>query len=166
MAESKSVSVPLANHFKLSNDLCPKTKEEFERMAQVPYHNAVGSVMYLMVCSKPDLAYSISVLSRYMANPGETHWDAMKWLLRYIKGTSNLGIQFRKQAESVILKGFTDSDYAGDRINRKSTSSYMYTLCNSCTSWKSQLQKIVALSSTEIEYITATDAIQEGIWLK
>lgn len=166
MTDSKNVSLPLANHFKLSNEQCPKSKEEFERMARVPYSNVVGSVMYLMVCSRLDLAYSISILSRYMSNPGEAHWEAMKWLLRYIKGTSNLRIQFRKQIEGVILRGYTDSDYAGDRDNRKSTSAYVYTLCNSCISWKSQLQKIVALSSTEAEYIVVTDAIKEGIWLK
>jgi hypothetical protein len=166
ISDAKSVSVPLANHFKLSSDQSPKSEFEFKRMARVPYSNAVGSVMYLMVCSRPDLAFSISVLSRFMSNPGETHWEAMKWLLRYIKGTCDLGIHYRKQSDGVILRGYTDSDYAGDRDNRKSTSAYVYTLCNSCISWKSQLQKIVALSSTEVEYIAATDAIKEGIWLK
>lgn len=131
MSDAKSVSLPLANHFKLSNNQCPKTEDELKRMARVLYSNAVGSVMYLMICSRPDLAFSISVLSRYMSNPCEVHWEAMKWLLRYIKGTCDLGIEYRKQSESVILRGFTDSDYAGDKDNKKSTSAYVYTLCNS-----------------------------------
>lgn len=103
-------------------------------MAKVSYSNAVGSVMYLMVCSRPDLTFSISVLIRFMSNPGETHWEAMKWLLRYIKGTCDLGIHYRKQSHGVILRGYTDSDYAGDRNNRKSTPAYVYILCNSCIS--------------------------------
>ncbi|CAA2996853.1 Hypothetical predicted protein [Olea europaea subsp. europaea] len=132
MSNAKSVSLPFANHFKLSNDQSPKTEEEFKRMTKVPYSNAVGSVMYLMICSRLDLAFAISVLSRYMSNPGEALWEAMKWLLRYIKGTCDLGIEYRKQSEGVILRGYTDSDYAGNRDNRKSTSAYVYILCNSC----------------------------------
>jgi hypothetical protein len=165
MFDCKPVTLPLANHFKLSSDFCPKTDEEFDRMSKIPYANVIGSVMYLMVCTRPDLAFSISILSRFMSNPGEEHWNALKWLLRYLKGTSNFGLMFKMNKEGVTLKGFTDSDFAGDRDNRKSTSSYFFTLCGTVISWKSQLQKIVALSSTEAEYIAASDAFKEGIWL-
>ena len=90
----------------------------------------------------------------------------MEWLLKYLRGTYNVGLIYRHKSNSVRLKGFTDSDYAGDRDNRKSTSSYVFTLCESCISWKSQLQHIVALSTTESEYIAATEAIKEALWFK
>ena len=95
--------------------------------------------MYFMVCTRPDLAYIVSTLSRFMINPGPYHWEAVKWLLKYLRGTYNVGLIYRHKSNSVRLKGFTDSDYDGDRDNRKSTSSYVFTLCRSCISWKSQL---------------------------
>lgn len=101
-----------------------------------------------------------------MTNMGEAHWEAMKWFLGYIKGTSDFGIQFRKQYDGVVLRGYTDSYYIGERDNRKFTSIYMHSLCNSCISWKSQLWKIIVFSSFRVEYIAATNVIKESIWLK
>lgn len=166
LLECKPVSLPIANHFKLTSDQSPKTEDELYRMQNVPYANTIGSIMYLMVCTRPDLAHSISILSRFMSNPGETHWLAVKWMLRYLKGSSSLGLEFKRSKEGIKLKGYTDSDFAGDVDNRRSTSSYIFTLCDGCISWKSQLQKLVALSSTEAEYIAACDAVKESIWLK
>ncbi|KAL0313433.1 UNVERIFIED_CONTAM: Retrovirus-related Pol polyprotein from transposon TNT 1-94 [Sesamum radiatum] len=83
MEDSKPSSVPLASHFQLSKDQCPKTEKEKEKMDKVPYSNAIGSIMFLMVCTRPDIAYAISCLSRYMSNAGIPHWEALKWLLRY-----------------------------------------------------------------------------------
>ncbi|KAL8476924.1 hypothetical protein ACS0TY_029285 [Phlomoides rotata] len=136
MSTVKSVNVPLAAHFVLSKDQCPKTDSEIDAMKNVPYSNAVGSVMYLMVSTRPDAAYAISCLSRYMLNPGKTHWEAMKWLLRYLKGTSNVSLRFSRSSNDVNLVGYVDSNYANDRDNRKSTTSYVFTLCGSCISWK------------------------------
>jgi len=78
MFEWKPVTLPLSNHFKLSSDFCPKTDEDYDRMSKVPYANVIGSIMYLMVCTRPDLAHSISILSRFMGNPSEEHWNALK----------------------------------------------------------------------------------------
>ena len=86
--------------------------------------------------------------------------------MRYLKGSTNVGLLFEHCPNGVVLEGFVDSDFAGDKDKRRSTSAYMFTLCGSCISWKSQLQSIVALSSTEAEYIAATEAAKEGIWLK
>nr|XP_048331591.1 secreted RxLR effector protein 161-like [Ziziphus jujuba var. spinosa] len=135
-------------------------------MIAVPYTNAVGSVMYVMILTRPDLAHSISVLSRFMANPGRGHWEALKWLLRYLKHTANEGLIYKKDSSEVELNGYLDSDYAGDRDKRRSMSSYAFTLCGNCISWKSQLQPVVALSTTESEYMAATEAAKEAIWLK
>ncbi|BBG93278.1 transposable element gene [Prunus dulcis] len=87
MQEAKVVSTPLAAHFKLSGQQCPKFEEEQQVMEKVPYANALGCLMYAMVCTPPDIAQAISVVSSHMVNPGKQHWDAIKWILRYLKGS-------------------------------------------------------------------------------
>ena len=100
MENSKPISTPLATHFKLSTEMYPSTKEEREYMSHVPYANVVGSLMYAMVCTRPDISHAISVVSRYMANPGKEHWQAMKWLLRYLCGTLDVGLLFQRDNTS------------------------------------------------------------------
>lgn len=87
-----------------------------------------------------------------MGNLGKDYWDALKWLMKYLKGTSNISLMFRKNKEGVTLQWYTDSDFFGDGDNRRSTSSYFYTLCEIVISWKSQLENVVALSSIETKY--------------
>ena len=77
----------LSQQFKLSMDQALESKEDKEFMSEVPYANAVGSLMYAMVCTRPNLSYSVSLVSRFLANPGKAHWQALKWILRYIKGS-------------------------------------------------------------------------------
>jgi hypothetical protein len=79
----------LASHFKLTKEMCPKTQEEIEYMSRVPYSSAVGSLMYAMVFTRPDIAHAVGVVSRYMNNPGKEHWEAVKWILRYLRGTTH-----------------------------------------------------------------------------
>lgn len=165
MSNAKGVRVPMASHFILSKFQCPETNAEKKDMETVPYASAIGSVMYLMVSTRPDLAYSVSCLSRYMANPGRTHWKAMKWLLRYLQYSANFGLSFSK-SNDVKLQGFVDSNYANDRDNRKSSTCYVFTLCGSCISWKSHLQPVVASSTMEAEYVALSDCFKEAIWLK
>lgn len=88
MIDAKPVSTPLASHFRLSKEQSPKTKQEKDFMAKVPYASAIGSLMYAMVCTRPDIAHAVGVVSRFMSNPGKHHWDAVKWILRYLRGTS------------------------------------------------------------------------------
>ena len=128
MHDSRPISLPLANHFILSKEQSPANEEEEEYMSKISYSNAIGS--------------------------GPTHWEALKWLLKYLSGTYNVGLVYKCHFNSVKLKGFTDSDHAGDKDNKKSMSSYVFTLCDSCIGWKSHLQHIVAFSTTESEYIT------------
>ncbi|GAB2268189.1 hypothetical protein Dimus_038699 [Dionaea muscipula] len=135
-------------------------------MEQVPYLNAIGSIMYSMVSTRPDLSYSISLLSRFMSNPGTEHWTALKWLLRYLNSTVSVGLLYKKWTDTLDLAAYVDSDFAGDRDCRKSTTSYNVTLGGNCISWKSQLQPLVALSSTEAEYVAITDVFKEAIWLQ
>ncbi|XP_056687490.1 secreted RxLR effector protein 161-like [Spinacia oleracea] len=133
-------------------------------MTHIPYTSAVGSVMYAMVCSRPDIAHAVSMVSRYMSRPGKVHWEAVKWLLRYLKGTSNFWLEFGRNANG--LEGFCDSDYGGDLDDRKSTSGYVFTLGGTAVSWKSTLQDVVALSTTKVEFMAITEAFKEAKWLK
>ncbi|XP_048317899.2 secreted RxLR effector protein 161-like [Ziziphus jujuba] len=135
-------------------------------MVVVPYSNAVGSVMYVMICIRPDLAHAISVLSRYMANPGRDHWEAMKCLLRYLKHSISEGLSYKGNSSEVELIGYVDSDYASDRDRRRSMPSYVLTLGGNCISWKFHLQPVVALLATKSEYMATTEATKEAIWLK
>ncbi|KAL5538348.1 hypothetical protein UlMin_042297 [Ulmus minor] len=136
-------------------------------MSKIPYSNAIGSLMYSMVSTIPNLSFVMSVLSRYMSNPGKKHWEVAKWLFRYIKGTSNVGLIYeQKEGTKLKLEGFVDSDYARNKDNRRSTTAYMFCLNGCYISWKSKLQPIVALSTTEAEYIAATKAIKEALWLQ
>jgi len=100
-------------------------------MSKILYANVIGSVMYLMVCTRPNLAHPISTLSKFMSDPGPKYWEALKWLLRYLKGSYDISLVYKHTTEEVKLKSFINYDYAGDRDNKKSTSSYMFTLCNS-----------------------------------
>lgn len=123
--------------------------------------------MYCMVCSRPDLAYPMSVVSRYMSNPGRPHWEACKWIVRYVKGTFSKGLLYTKtDEEGEILTGFVDSDYVADLDKRRSLSGYIFTLFGNVISWRSNLQSVVALSSTEAEYIALAESVKEAIWLK
>jgi Reverse transcriptase (RNA-dependent DNA polymerase) len=96
MQGAKKVSCPLSNHLKLSKKLCPSTKKENDEMSRVPYSLAVGSLMYSMVCTRPDIAHAVGVVSRFLSNLEKQHWEAVKWILRYLRGTSKLCLSFEK----------------------------------------------------------------------
>ncbi|GAA0145952.1 transmembrane signal receptor [Lithospermum erythrorhizon] len=164
MESSKSVSCPLGAHFKLSSKTCPGQKMDVEEMQRVPYASAIGSLMYAMLCTRPDLAYPVGVLSRFLSQPRKEHWEAVKWTFRYLKGTSDMCICYDKQG--AVLEGFTDVDVAGDLDSKKSTSGYLFTFAGGAISWQSKLQRCIALSTTEAEYIAITECYKELLWLK
>ncbi|KAH9743491.1 Integrase catalytic domain-containing protein [Citrus sinensis] len=114
-----------------------------------------------------DISYVVSVVSRYMANPGQEHWKVVIWVLRYLKGTSDYGMVYRiKKQEEVGVEGFVDADFTGDLDKRRSLTGYLFTL-NGCTvNWKATLQNVVALSTTKAEYTVAAEAVKESIWLR
>ena len=104
MQDAKAVNTPLASHFKLSKEQSPKTVEEHDSMKKIPYASVVGNLMYAMVCIRPDIAHAVGVVCRYMDVPGRQHWEAVKWILRYLKGTSGKSLCFRKT--NTVLQGF------------------------------------------------------------
>jgi len=94
--DTKIVSTPLAPHFKLKATMSLTYVEEREYMTHVPYTNPVGSLIYTMMCTRPDLSHTVSMVSRYMRDPDRGHWEIVKWILRYIKGTIDVGLVFEK----------------------------------------------------------------------
>ena len=161
MVDCKSSNTPVGAHFKLS---AIEDASEMLNPEEIPYSSVVGSVMYAIVGSRPDLAYGVGLVSRYMSRPGELHWEAITWLLRYIKGASKVCLTYTKGKEFAI-EGFSDSDYAADLDRRRSLSGYVFRVGGNTVSWRSCLQPIVALSTTEVEYIALTEAVIEGIWI-
>ena len=137
MSQAKVVSSPLASHFKLSSKHSPSTDKEKEDMRRVMYASAIGSLMYSMVCTRPNIAYAVGVVSRILSNPGRQHWEAVKWIIRYLQGTSNLKLTVG--SGKLVLVGYTNSDMAGDVDNRKSTSGYLMTFLGGVVSWQSRL---------------------------
>ncbi|XP_070003518.1 secreted RxLR effector protein 161-like [Nicotiana sylvestris] len=107
-------------------------------MSRVPYTNVVGSLMYAMVCTRPDIAQVVRVISRYMHNPGKEHWQGVKWILRYIHNTVDVWLVFEHEGNQSIV-GYCDLDFAGDLDKRRPTTDYMFTFAKAPVSWKSIL---------------------------
>jgi len=123
--------------------------------------------MYTMVCIRPDLLQTVSIISRYMHDPGRGHWEAVKWVLQYIKGIIDVGLVFEKDSTGKQkCVRYVDSDYAGDLNKRQFTMGYVFTLSQAPVSWRSILQSTVVLSTTEAEYMVMTEAMKEAIWLQ
>ena len=130
-----------------------------KKMTAIPYSLTAGSLMYSMGRTRLDIAHIVGVVSRFLENPGKEHWEAMKWIFGYLRGTSKLCLCFGKGKP--ILEGYTDADMASDLDGRKSTSGYLFTFVGGAITWQSKLQKCVAFSTTEVESIAATEAGKE-----
>jgi hypothetical protein len=142
-----------------------KKESSMKKVDPTEYRSIVGSLRYL-VNSRPKLTFSMGYVSRYMDEPHEDHLAAMKQILRYIAGTSCVGVFYpRKKGDMVELMGYRDSDLAGDLDSRKSTSGVLFFLGKSPVSWQSTKQRVLALSSCEAEYIATVIAAYQGVWL-
>ncbi|CAM8969523.1 unnamed protein product [Rhodiola kirilowii] len=164
--DSKMVKIPLAPHFLSSKNQSPKTDSEIVRMESVPYANVIGSLMYAMISTRPDLAYAISLLSRFMSNPGMDHWLALKHIVAYVRSTLDVGLCYSKRKDMLELVGYVDADFGEDRDCRKSITAFYITFGMNCISWKSQMKSIVAMSTTESEYIALSESVKEAMWLR
>ena len=134
-------------------------------MKSVPYASAVGSIMYAQVCTRPDLAFATGMLGRFQSNPGPDHWKAAKKVLRYMQGTKDLMLTYRK-SDNLEVVGYSDSDFAGCVDSKKSTSVYIFTLAGGAISWKSSKQTITASSTMVAEFIACYEATGQAVWLK
>jgi hypothetical protein len=169
MHGSKPIKVSIPIGVKLSADQCPKTQEEEEDMSHVLYANVVGSLMYAMICTRPNISHAVGVLSRYMSKPRKDHWTSVKRVFMYLRGTTTYGLcyQGRPRLDVVVdINGFVDAEFVGDLDHRRSTSGYVFNLFGGSISWMRKRQAVVALTTIEAEYMEATHARKEAIWLQ
>ena len=158
MKDCNPVSTPTEFGLKLNKD------HEGKKVDSTLYKQIVGSLMYL-TATRPDIMYSVSLISRYMENPTKIHLLVAKRILRYLQGTRDFGL-FYKKGEKLELFGFTDNDYARDQDDRRSTSGYVFMLGTGAVSWSSKKQQIVSLSTIEAKFITAIVCACQAIWLR
>ena len=161
---AKNVSTPITVGSKLDKTQCPTTAEAISDMAGVPYREGVGMCMYLAITSRPDISYAVHRLAKYMSNLGRAHWEALKRLVQYLLGTRELWLVYGRDRSG--LAGFTDADWGTSDDTRHSVCGYVYTFDGGAISWSAKQQMVVALSSTEAEYIGITHATKEAIWLR
>uniref|UniRef100_A0A2N9GPK3 Integrase catalytic domain-containing protein n=1 Tax=Fagus sylvatica TaxID=28930 RepID=A0A2N9GPK3_FAGSY len=140
------------------------TKNKGNGISQLEYSQIIGSLMYIMNCTRPDIAYSVSKLSRYTSNPGEDHWKAIVRVLRYLKYTLNYGVHYTRYP--AVLEGYSDANWISDTNDTKSTSGYVFTLGGAAVSWKSSKQTCIARSTIESEFIALDKAGEEAEWLR
>lgn len=160
MDECNPVSTPLDAGSRLVKDEQNVEPEKEKR----PYRELVGALMYLATSTRPDIAHSMSVLSQFNDCHNATHWKAAKRVLRYLKGTSNYSIIYRKADNRLTC--YVDADWAGCAIDRRSYTGYSFLFGGAAISWESRKQRTVALSSTEAEYMAIAEAVKEAIYLK
>ena len=160
MQNCKPTQIPLATGTVLE----PSTEQINPSENIKKFQSIIGTLMYAMTGTGVNLVYSVSKLAQYTSNPSSQHWAALKRLLRYVKGTLQLGLIY--SGKELILQAFSDSDWAGDKTTRKSTGGYVFKIAGSPISWSSKRQKTIALSSCEAEYMALTQAAKEAIWIK
>ncbi|TYK03174.1 gag/pol protein [Cucumis melo var. makuwa] len=148
----------------LSKEQCPKTPQEVEDMSNIPYASAVGSLMYAMLCTRPDICYSVGIVSRYQPNPGRDHWTTVKNILKYLRRTKDYILVYG--SEDLILTGYTNSNFQTNKDARKSTSGSVFTLNGGVVVWRSIKQSCIVDSTMEAEYVATCEAAKEAVWLK
>ncbi|KAK9053743.1 hypothetical protein SSX86_024817 [Deinandra increscens subsp. villosa] len=136
-------------------------------MSRVPYASAIGSIMYAMTCTRPDVSFALSMVSRYQGNPGKAHWVAVKNILKYLRRTKDWVLVFGG-CDTLRVTGYSDASFQTDRDNFRSQSGWVFTLNGGVVTWKSSKQEtpVVGDSTTESEYIAASEAAKEAVWMK
>eukprot|EP00253_Pinus_taeda_P006185 PITA_06185 len=158
MQECKAAITPMVMGLKLIKE---DSSKDFDPSL---YKSIVGSLMYL-TATRPDIMFVVSLISRFRERPKETHWQAAKRILRYVKGTKRFGILYNVSEHSDLV-GYTDNDWAGSVDDQKSTSGYVFHMGLGAISWASKKQSIVALSTAEAEYVAATAATCQAVWMR
>ena len=159
----KPLSIPMDPNIRLTSAQSPSSTEEFARMRNIPYHEAVGSLMYASLGTRPDISFAVQTVSRFASKPGMPHWEAVKRIFRYLKGTRELWLAYGGKDKE--LKGYADAD-GSMAEDRKAISGYAFIINGGAVSWSAKRQEIISLSTTESEYIAATYAAKEALWLR
>jgi hypothetical protein len=151
--------VPAANYSRRDS---PTSPADVARMRKVPYREAIGSLMYVAIAMHPDISFAVSCLSQFLENPGEAHWQAVKQVFCYLAGTRDQVLTY--STEQRDLHGYTDVDGASQE-HRHAISGYAFIIDGGAVLWSSRKQELVTLSTAEAEYVAATHAAKECIWL-
>lgn len=165
MQNSKPVATPSDNNVKLSTDLGSYDKVSEDELKKIPYQAAVGCLLYLTQCTRPDITFAVNDVSRFNSNYRIPHWTAVKRIMRYLNGTKQMRLRYTRSG-NCELHGYCDSDYASDVDKRRSCSGYVFKMSNPAITWFSKRQSTVALSTTEAEYMSMSEATKEALWLK
>ncbi|GLB43841.1 putative encoded by [Lyophyllum shimeji] len=163
LQDLKPASIPMDTSVRLSSAQSPATMAEFAAMRDVPYHEAVGSLMYAALGTRPDIAFAVQTVSRFSTKPGPAHWEAVKKIFRYLKGTIELWLSYGRSGGA--LTGYADAD-GSMAEDRHAISGYAFIVNGGAVSWSAKRQEIIALSTTETEYVAATHAAKEALWLR
>ncbi|KAL1200755.1 Retrovirus-related Pol polyprotein from transposon TNT 1-94 [Cardamine amara subsp. amara] len=150
---------------KFSKKQCPKNELERKEMELLPYASVVGSLNYVQTCTRPDISFAVGMLGRYQSNPDKVHWKAAKKVLRYLQGTKEFMLTY-KRSDSLKIVGYSDSDYDGCVDSRKSTFGYLFLLARGAVSWKSAKQSVIATSTMEAEFVACFEATVHALWLR
>ncbi|KAL0294631.1 UNVERIFIED_CONTAM: Retrovirus-related Pol polyprotein from transposon TNT 1-94 [Sesamum radiatum] len=161
MENSKRGFLPVRHGVKLSKKQSPKTNEELRKMFDIPYASTVGSIKYVVQCIRPDAAFALSVTSRYQACAGDGHWTAVKTILKYLRRTKDMFLIYG--GGELILEGYSDASFQSDEDDAKSQSGFVFKLNGGVVAWKSFKQDTTADSTTEAEYIAASEAAKEAV---
>ena len=171
MDDSKPSSTPESLE-KLTLEDAPASEEEKKIMTNLPYRSAVGSLMYGALGTRPDITHAVNEVSRYLSNPGQKHWQAVKRIMRYIKGHVKDKLIYQSYVHHDIkswmpcVETYTDADWGGDLDTRKSTTGYIIKIDGNTISWTSRRQASITLSTAEAEYMAITDATKEVLWTR
>jgi hypothetical protein len=163
LEDAKHVASPMETGVVLSDANSPSTHAQTEAMRNVPYQRAIGSLMYAATSTRPDIAFAVAILSQFMRNPGVVHWDAVKRVLRYLKGSADYGITLG--GSDTGLEAYADADWAS-QTHRHSMTGYIAILDGGPVAWSSRKQPIIALSTAEAEYIALTTVGREIMYLQ
>ena len=159
----KPLATPMDPATPLSKSQSPTKLEDVSKMKNVPYREAVGSLMYAAMGTRPDIAFATSTVAQFCENPGWMHWEAVKRIFRYLLGTKNLELVYGGERRG--LEGYVDADGASQE-HRRAISGYVFMVDGGAVSWSSKKQELVTLSTTEAEYVAQTHAAKEAVWLR
>ena len=168
--DARTASTPIAHGTQLlkPDPTIQQDEAERERLAVLPYRSLVGSLMYVAAGSRPDIMFTVSKLSRFLDCYREAHWQAAVRVVRYLKGTRTMGLVLGGSSPSLSLIGYCDSDYANDpgAEGRRSVAGYCFLLGSGAVSWSSKKQKTIADSTCAAEYMAASEAGRELVWMR
>jgi hypothetical protein len=159
----KPSSIPIDPSAPLSRSQSPSKLEDIVKMKNVPYREAVGSLMYAAMGTRPDIAFATSTVAQFSDNPGWVHWEAVKRIFKYLLGTKKLELVYGGEERGLV--GYVDADGAS-QDHRRAISGYVFMVDGGAVSWSSKKQELVTLSTTEAEYVAQTHAAKEAVWLR